>query len=138
MYCLDWDIVGDNVAIWGDPNDEISYQRLEYLLTPCNYLHAEFGPTNDTIPKECNSTRQAQIDYLGNMRMVVYTDEQLFQLNDFSVGYSKKSRFFTAQVDQTKPTWFDGRFLKNYIEDETSLLQYGQFDENYFYGFSMS
>ena len=78
LYCLDWDLVGDDVVIRGDPNDEISYQRLEYLLTPCNYLHAEFGPTNDTIPKACNSSRQAQMDYLGNMRMVVFTDEQLF------------------------------------------------------------
>ena len=57
LFCLDWDKLGEELAIWGTENDEISYQRFEYILLPCNYVHAEFGPVGDTIPDECIADR---------------------------------------------------------------------------------
>ena len=53
LYCLDWEKFGDELGIWGTENDEIVYQRFEYVLLPCNYVHAEFGPTDDYIKDEC-------------------------------------------------------------------------------------
>mmetsp|Transcript_43029 Transcript_43029/g.56948 ORF Transcript_43029/g.56948 Transcript_43029/m.56948 type:complete len:132 (+) Transcript_43029:358-753(+) len=78
LYCPDWDKIDDDFAIWGSTDDEISYQRFEFLLVPCNYLHAEFGPTGDTIAKECIADREAQMEYLTNMRVIYYTDIESF------------------------------------------------------------
>ena len=39
LYCLDFEEVGDELAIWGVEEDEISYQRFEFVLVPCNYLN---------------------------------------------------------------------------------------------------
>ena len=53
MFCLDWDLVGDDVEVFGNFDIETEYQSLEYLIVPCNYVHAEFGPTNDTVVEGC-------------------------------------------------------------------------------------
>ena len=53
LYCLDWEKFGDELSIWGTENDEVKYQRFEYILLPCNYVHAEFGPTDDYVKDEC-------------------------------------------------------------------------------------
>ena len=49
LYCIDWEKYGNEIEIWSTENDESSYQRFEYVLMPCNYVHAELGPTNDTV-----------------------------------------------------------------------------------------
>ena len=94
-------------------------------MVPCNYIHAELGPTNDTVHESCIPDRQQQMDYLGNMQMVVYTDEEAFRLKDFEQEIERRSRFFTKQVDNSKPVWFDGTYTLNLVEDETSYFQYG-------------
>ena len=78
LLCLDWDQVGDQLEIWGDESDEISYQRFEFALLPCNYIHAEHGPTDDYITDGCITDRQQQMDYLSNMKLVILTDEESF------------------------------------------------------------
>lgn len=78
LFCLDWDKLGDDIAIWGTENDEISYQRFEYVMIPCNYVHTTFGPTGDSVADECIADRDKQIEYLGNMRMIFLTTEQVF------------------------------------------------------------
>ena len=51
---------------------------LEFLIVPCNYVHTEFGDIGDTISAECIANHTAQMTYLGNMRLVVYMNEQIF------------------------------------------------------------
>jgi len=41
LFCLDWEKYGDILEIWGTENDEVNYQRFEYVVVPCNYVHAE-------------------------------------------------------------------------------------------------
>ena len=65
LFCLDWDQLGDELNLWGI-NDEDFYQRVEFLLVPCNYVHAEFGDYGDTISPECIANHTAQMAYLGN------------------------------------------------------------------------
>ena len=36
-----------------------------------------------------------------------------------------QAKFFTRQVDQTKPSWIDMKLQINVFEDESSYLQYG-------------
>lgn len=127
LYCFDWDELGDLLGIWGVTFDEVSYQRFEYVLVPCNYVHAEIEPTDDFVPDECIPDREEQMKYLGNLKMVIYTTEQEFNQEGYGdETIVTRSRFWTRQIDQTKPTWLDGRMLFNQLEDEIAYLQYGQ------------
>ena len=58
LYCLDWDKVKDEIEIYGLPEDENSSQRLEFVLVPCNYVHAEIQETDDYIRDECIHDKQ--------------------------------------------------------------------------------
>ena len=93
---------------------------------PCNYIHTEFGSINDTIAKGCETDREKQMNYLSNFELIVYTDEEMFQLHDFDASIEKRSRFYRKQIDNSKPTWFNGSYRMNDIEDESSYLQWGQ------------
>ena len=75
LYCIDWEKYGDELEIWSTENDENTYQRFEYVLMPCNYVHAEVSDINDTVAEECVRDRQAQIDYLGNIRLIFLVTE---------------------------------------------------------------
>ena len=52
---MDYENFGDQLSIWGRDFDQRMYQRFEFVLVPCNYVHAEFGPTNDFIAEGCIS-----------------------------------------------------------------------------------
>ena len=58
LFCLDWDNlnVGD-LGIWGSTSNEDNYQRWEFVLLPCNYVHAEFGDIGDSVNPECEANR---------------------------------------------------------------------------------
>ena len=78
LFCLDWDNIeiGD-IAVWGVSNDD-NYQRWEFVLLPCNYVHKEFGDGNDTVHEQCNSNHDDQMAYLGNMNVVMYVSDANF------------------------------------------------------------
>ena len=39
LYCIDWT---EDLYILGDEQAP-DYQRIEFIVTPCNYIHQEFG-----------------------------------------------------------------------------------------------
>ena len=41
-------------------------------------------------------------------------------------------------MDQTKPSWIDGRLRFNKLEDEIAYFQYGAAEEQDFFSYSMS
>ena len=53
LFCIDWDEHGDDLDIYGNWQDESKYQRVEFVLVPCNYLHNNLGWTDDFIPDGC-------------------------------------------------------------------------------------
>ena len=96
LYCMDWDKYSETLAIWGVTFDEVSYQRFEYVLVPCNYVHAEIGPTDDYVADECIADRDEQIKYLGNLRLIVYTTQQEFDQGAYGdEAIVTRSRFWT-------------------------------------------
>ena len=50
---------------------------------PCNYVHAEVGPTEDFVAEECIEDREAQMNYLGNMRMLFLLSEQILNSREY-------------------------------------------------------
>ena len=52
LYCFDWDKIGEEIDVWSVTEDD-DYQRWEFVLLPCNYIHAEFGDIGDTMDPRC-------------------------------------------------------------------------------------
>ena len=53
LHCIDMEKYGDDLAVWGNEADESLYQRFEFILTPCNYIHTEMGDVGDFVSDEC-------------------------------------------------------------------------------------
>ena len=72
--------------------------------------------------------------------MVFLTTQQVFKQQEFEEGkiVEARSRIWTRQIDQTKPTWLNGELAVSQLEDEIDYLQYGQSTESEFYGFTLS
>ena len=47
-------------------------------MLPCNYVHTEFGDVGDSIAEECIADRDKQMEYLGNMRIIMLATEEVF------------------------------------------------------------
>ena len=51
FMCIDWD-VEHPYLIYGHEYDN-NHQRLEAILTPCNYVHDKINDYGDSIPDQC-------------------------------------------------------------------------------------
>ena len=57
-------------------------------------MHAEFGETDDSVSKECIANRTEQINYLGNMKVLLYVSDAKFdQKNYEDNAIVRRSRF---------------------------------------------
>ena len=55
MFCVELgDLAEGELSIYGVENDD-NYQRWEFVLLPCNYVHAELGQVGDIIHEKCAS-----------------------------------------------------------------------------------
>ena len=77
LYCFNWDQIGDELSIWGGSSNDALYQRIEFGLVPCNYVHTQFGDSGDSIHPDCIADRKKQEEYLGTLKIVVLMDEQV-------------------------------------------------------------
>jgi len=59
LYCMDWDKIGDDLSVWSVTEDD-DYQRWEFVLLPCNYIHAEFNDIGDSVHPECIANLEEQ------------------------------------------------------------------------------
>ena len=49
LFCIDWT---DDLFVFGEENNP-EYQRLEFVMVPCNYIHQKWGYTEDGVSEEC-------------------------------------------------------------------------------------
>lgn len=77
LYCLDWDQDGDLINLFGDRSDN-SYQRLDLIVAPCNYLNTEFGNEDDKIAEGCIADLEKQQDYVGSVMMQLLVTDEIF------------------------------------------------------------
>ena len=78
LYCLDWDIVGGQIEIYGFSTSVEDYQMFTFDLVPCNYIHSFLGYQNDSIVEGCIPDRKAQETYLGDLRVRILIPNQNF------------------------------------------------------------
>ena len=51
MFCIDWN-ESEPIEIEGNETDG-DYTRLEFVITPCNYIHTMLGSQGDFVSPEC-------------------------------------------------------------------------------------
>ena len=81
MYCLDWSSP-EVLKIYGNERNDF-YQRIEFVIVPCNYLHTIWG-YEDTIADECVADLDAQIDYLGPLDVMLYVTEDVLMQSEYN------------------------------------------------------
>jgi len=58
-------------------------------------LHTYWG-NEDSVTPDCIPEREKQMEYLGNMKAMVYMGEQIFNQNGYNEDtILKRSRFYT-------------------------------------------
>ena len=133
FYCIDWD---DSVPyeIFGREKDS-DYQRLEAILTPCNYIHDYISQFGDSISPECKIDREKQFEYLDIIQLVVLYNYERLRAEKFDGSQIvKESIITTSQVNPRVPNWTALNFQVNQLQDETELIQYGQTSvKNYYH-----
>ena len=96
FICLDWERDSDEINIGRDKKG--SYQRLDFMVTPCNYVHDYMG-YEDTITDECIADETAQRKYLANFRISVYASSYIFDPQSYGDDSIKgSSKFHSQQV----------------------------------------
>ena len=104
FYCIDWDD-DKPFEIYGQTSG-LNYQRLEAILVPCNYVHKEFGEVGDYVREECKSDLDSQINYLGNLNVIIAHTTQVFQLDGFGdESVINETQLKYQQVNEQIPNW---------------------------------
>ena len=63
FLCIDWD---DDKPYYAYGKDkDANFQRVEIILTPCNYLHKEVYDYGEVLPDECETDREKQFEYMS-------------------------------------------------------------------------
>ena len=83
MQCLDWED-NEDYTIYGREIDK-EHQRIEVIMVPCNYKHAEFEEMSgeDTISDECIADFEKQAEYLGSINWLILHTEDVLRLTEF-------------------------------------------------------
>lgn len=75
LNCIDY--TDEIIQIYGEELDP-DYQRIDFMLSPCNYILTEYGFTGDTIHEECVRDLEAQKEYLGPINFMIYANNEKF------------------------------------------------------------
>lgn len=79
MFCID---PTEELHIYGNEKS-YNYQRLELIITPCNYLHTHLGYEGDSIHPECIADLDKQKEYLGPIDLMLYFSEDYLSARSF-------------------------------------------------------
>ena len=91
FYCLDeWP---DDLFLGGDKAIS-TYNRLDVIFSPCNYVHAQYGYTGDFIQEGCIADLKAQADYLGPLNVLALVNYERFDTK----GYGEHSIVKEAKI----------------------------------------
>ena len=81
------------------------------------------GGAVDRIPENCNWDKHKLMKYLGPLEMIMYSNFESFQLNEFGNDRIKKeSKIKPLQVDETRASWINTKIINNKLADETTLF----------------
>ena len=132
LFCIDWT---DDLFVSGEENN-LEYQRLEFLMTPCNYIHQKWGYTEDSVSDECIADAQQQQAYLGPLDFQLYFNNESFDQQSFGdESIERKSELIHFQFNADTPVWFNYMVQTNMVSDETQLFQLGESEDREFHSY---
>ena len=119
--------------IGGDFSSNL-YQSLDFILTPCNYIHNEMSVYGDTVSPECVADLDAQLSYMGPLDIVIFMNSERFDQQVYGEdSIVKESVILHKQVDQNSPSWVSKVVSTSLLSDQTDFLQLGSSYSRYFY-----
>ena len=124
FLCLDWDDQNP-LEIYGESLDT-EYQRLEAVITPCNYIHDYLQDNGDTIHPDCIYDRDEQFEYVKQIAVLFMYNNQRFDPEQFGKdSIIAESKIVRKQVRSEVPNWVKMVVNTNSLDDETEFFQYG-------------
>lgn len=80
LFCIEWNEAA--IEMFGTQGSG-NYGSFELALFPCNMKLGYFGAEDDLIDSECRYDRDAQIEYLGPLNLLVYYNMESIIINEF-------------------------------------------------------
>ena len=134
LFCLNWAAVGRQMELNGFQSSIENYQFFSFDLVPCNYIHSYLGYQNDSIAEGCISDRKAQEEYLGDVDVTILISQQNFIQDEYGEkAIRDEAIFISEQMSKGSNHFMNLKVMKNLVEDESSYLQFGQYEEHTFY-----
>ena len=128
LFCFD--LPPEASEIFGYWQAGSNYAALDIIAAPCGHQYELEDGTMSKVREDCNWDQQAAIDYFGTIGFLVYYNEGVFKQDDFGQHrVSKQSYLKNISTDPGKPMYIPSFIDKYLLEDEISLLQYGQTEE---------
>ena len=141
FFCLDWD-ADEPFEIYGSEMED-NYQRIEALLAPCNSINTELGVEGltgyDSVDQDCNPSLTDQITYMRESQVLLLVNQERFSPEEFGRdSIEQMSLIIQQQFDKSSPNFIITEALLSELQDETSIVQYGQEDATEFVSLSKS
>ena len=119
------------------------FSEIEVLLTPCNYIHQEYGPmvspsgvVGDTVSAECIADLEAQKEYLGPLEVLILSNNETLNLLGYDDEmFEREAKLAQFQTDQKNPSFVMYYMDASVIYDETTsfLKNLGYEEVTHFY-----
>ena len=92
------------------------------------------GHTNDTaVSDQCITDLEAQKEYLGSVRVMLYFNDQKLVTDNFGADSIKNtSKIIYTNVSTDTPSYFSFDLQTTFLEDQTDLFQLGNSVKTYF------
>ena len=119
FFCID----EDELEIYGNFSTD-SNSHIEFLMLPCNTLFREWGYEGDTVADECIWDLQKQQEYLGQINVLLYFNEENYNSEEYGdKAIRRESKISRYYISNDQPSYFIELVKTNLLVDKTSYLQ---------------
>lgn len=122
MFCLDW--ISLKFELYGS-EDFSTHQSLDIEALSCSSHVALFGKESED-EADCIDDFDEALRLFKATNFVVYANEERFAPDNFEEPVQKVSTLKKRMIDETNAHWYDTLVHMHEIQDEISLVQWGQ------------
>lgn len=122
MFCLDWNAL--KFELFGSA-DVSTHQSIDIEAQSCSTHTALFGKQTED-EEDCEDDKDLAVGYMNETAFVVLSNEGRFAPDNFIDPVKKFSKIRKHKIDEISAHWYDTFIQMNQIQDETSLVSWGQ------------
>eukprot|EP00353_Schmidingerella_taraikaensis_P006145 CAMPEP_0185571486 /NCGR_PEP_ID=MMETSP0434-20130131/3534_1 /TAXON_ID=626734 ORGANISM="Favella taraikaensis, Strain Fe Narragansett Bay" /NCGR_SAMPLE_ID=MMETSP0434 /ASSEMBLY_ACC=CAM_ASM_000379 /LENGTH=209 /DNA_ID=CAMNT_0028186945 /DNA_START=20 /DNA_END=649 /DNA_ORIENTATION=+ len=129
LFCLDLKNMSDYVM--RGRYEESNFTINDLIAVPCHTRETALGGTEDNIRDDCNLVKEDAIKYMKNLSIMTYYNYDKFNPEGFEDEnrVQKRSKLHKLKLNEQQVSWTPTFLRKTALNDEISLLQYGQVEE---------